>query len=35
VFSRRGIDPAAAFLHRLTEKHDLAETEFLVDAGSY
>jgi len=35
VFSRRGTDPAAAFLHRLTEKHDLAETEFLVDAGGY
>ncbi|QGA81370.1 Transposase [Halomicrobium sp. LC1Hm] len=35
VFSRRGTDPAAAFLHRLTEKHDFAETEFLVDAGGY
>jgi transposase-like protein len=35
VFSRRGTDPAAAFLHRLTEKHDVAETEFLVDAGGY
>jgi len=35
VFSRRGTDPAAAFLHRLTEKHDLAETEFLVYAGDY
>ncbi len=32
---RRGTDPAAAFLHRLTEKHDIDETEFLVDAGGY
>ena len=24
-----------AFLHRLTEKHDVSETEFLVDAGGY
>ena len=24
-----------AFLHRLTEKHDVAEAEFLVDAGGY
>jgi len=35
VFSRRGTDPAAAFLHRLTQKHDVAETVFLVDAGGY
>jgi transposase-like protein len=35
VFSRRGTDPAAAFLHRLTEKHDVANTEFLVDAAGY
>jgi transposase-like protein len=35
VYSRRGTDPAAAFLHRLTEKHDVADTEFLVDAGGY
>jgi len=35
VFSRRGTDPAAAFLHRLTEKHDVSDTEFLVDAGGY
>jgi transposase-like protein len=35
VFSRRGTDPAAAFLHRLTEKHDVADREFLVDAGGY
>ncbi|WP_254532729.1 IS6 family transposase [Natrinema gelatinilyticum] len=36
VFSRRGTDPRArAFLHRSPEKHDIAETEFLVDAGGY
>ncbi|WP_252698660.1 IS6 family transposase [Natronosalvus vescus] len=35
VFSRRGTDPAAAFLHRLEEKHDLDDTAFLVDAGGY
>ena len=35
VYSRRGTDPAAAFLHRLTEKHDVADAEFLVDAGGY
>jgi putative transposase len=35
VFSRRGTDPAAAFLHRLTTSHDVSDTEFLVDAGGY
>ena len=35
VFSRRGTDPAAAFLHRLTQKHDVAGSVFLVDAGGY
>ena len=35
VHSRCGTDPAAAFLHRLTEKHDVSDTEFLVDAGGY
>jgi putative transposase len=35
VYSRRGTDPAAAFLHRLTEKHDVNDTEFLVDGGGY
>jgi transposase-like protein len=35
VFSRRGTNSAAAFLHRLTEKHDVPETEFLVDAGGF
>jgi transposase-like protein len=35
VFSRRGTDPAAAFLHRLTQKDDVADSVFLVDAGGY
>ncbi len=35
VFSRCGTDPVAAFLHRLTEKHETDETEILVDAGDY
>jgi putative transposase len=35
VFSRRGIGPASAFLHQLTEKHDVSDTEFLTDAGGY
>ncbi|GCF15906.1 hypothetical protein Harman_38410 [Haloarcula mannanilytica] len=35
VFSRRGTDPVAAFLHRLTQKHDVADSVFLVDAGGY
>jgi transposase-like protein len=35
VFSRRGTDPAAAFLHRLEEKHDVVDAEFLVDAAGY
>jgi len=35
VFSRRGTDPAAAFLHRLTQKHNVDETEFPVNAGGY
>jgi transposase-like protein len=35
VFGRRGTDPAAAFLHRLTQKHDLSETVFLVDGYGY
>jgi len=35
VYSRRGIGPAAAFLHRLTQKYDVSETEFLVDADGY
>lgn len=35
MFARRGTDPAAAFLHRLTEKHDLTEAVFLVDGYGY
>ena len=35
VFGRRGTDPAAAFLYRITEKHDLSETVFLVDGYGY
>jgi transposase-like protein len=35
VYSRRGTDPAAAFLHWLTANHDISETEFLIDAGGY
>ncbi len=35
VFGRRGTDPAAAFLHRLNEKHDLSEAVFLVDQFVY
>ncbi len=33
VFSCRGTDPAATFLHWLTQKHDVADTAFLVDSG--
>ncbi len=35
VFGRRGTDPAAAFLHRVTEKHDLSDTVFLVNGYGY
>ncbi|QCS44716.1 IS6 family transposase [Natrinema versiforme] len=35
LFGRHGTDPAVAFLHRLTEKHDLSEAEFLVDQFGY
>jgi len=35
VFSRHGTDPAVPFLHRLTEKHNLDETMFLVDCYGY
>ena len=31
MFRRRGTDPAAAFLHKLTEKQDCSRVEFLVD----
>jgi putative transposase len=35
ISPRRGTDPAAAFLGRLAEKHDLSEATFLVDGMGY
>ena len=35
LFGRHGADPAAAFLQKLQEKHDLSEAEFLVDQFGY
>jgi putative transposase len=35
ISERRGTDPAAAFLGRLAEKHDLSDATFLVDGISY
>jgi transposase-like protein len=35
AYSRRGTGPAAAFLHRVPQKHDVSDAEFLVDAGGY
>jgi putative transposase len=35
LFGRYGTDPAAAFLHRLREKHDISNAEFLVDQFGY
>lgn len=35
ICNRIGTDPAAALLHLLTEKHDVADAEFLADAGDY
>jgi len=35
LFNRRRVSPAAAFLLSLTEKHTVADTEFLVGAGGY
>uniref|UniRef100_UPI0012FC0030 integrase core domain-containing protein n=1 Tax=Haloferax sp. (strain Q22) TaxID=1526048 RepID=UPI0012FC0030 len=35
LFGRHGTDPAAAFLHRLSEKHDLSDAVFLVDGYGY
>lgn len=35
LFSRRGTDPAAAFLYRLSEQHNLSEAELLVDGYGY
>ena len=34
LFGRHGTDPAAAFLHGLSEKHDLSEAVFLVDGSA-
>lgn len=35
VFTRHGIDPAAAFLHGLTEKHAVEDTVLLADGFGY
>jgi len=35
LFGRHGTDPAAAFLQKLQERHDLSEAEFLVDQFGY
>jgi putative transposase len=35
VFGRRGTDPAAAFLHGLTQNHDCSQAVFLVDGFGY
>ncbi|WP_394743220.1 IS6 family transposase [Natronococcus roseus] len=35
LFGRHGTDPPAAFLHRLDEKYDLSDAEFLVDGAGY
>ena len=35
LFESHGTDPAAAFLHGLSEKHDLSEAVFLVDGFGY
>ncbi|MFQ3476818.1 DDE-type integrase/transposase/recombinase [Halonotius sp. F2-221B] len=35
VYSRRGTGPAAVFLHRLTEEHEVDDTEFLADSMCY
>ncbi|MDL0130808.1 IS6 family transposase [Halobacterium salinarum] len=35
LFGRHGTDPAAAFLQKLQEKHDLSEAEFLVNQFGY
>ena len=35
VYNRHGTGPAATFLHNLGEKHDVSETEFLVNAYGY
>lgn len=35
IFERHGTDPAAAFLHEVTEKHDCTHAVFLADAFGY
>src|SRR6056297_2535513 len=35
VFGRLGTDPAAAFLHGLTQKHECSQAVFLVDGAGY
>ena len=35
LFEHHGTNPAAAFLHGVTEKHDCSETVFLVDQYGY
>jgi putative transposase len=35
LFERHGTDPAAEFLHGVTEKHDCSEAVFLSDAFGY
>ena len=35
LFGRRGTEPAAAFLHGLTQKHDCSQAVFLVDGFGY
>jgi putative transposase len=35
IFKRHGTDPAAAFLHRLSENHDCENTTFLTDSCGY
>ncbi len=34
-FERRGTDPATEFLRQLTEKHDLSDTESLINGYGY
>jgi putative transposase len=35
LLGRHGTDPAAAFLQKLQEKHDLSDADFLVDQFGY
>ncbi len=34
-FLRRPFDSASAFLHCLSERHKVSDTEFLTDVGGY